>query len=188
MIEWFQSMTLWDWFVQAIGIVAALLGIASFQRKTQQGIVLFQLAGNVMWTLHFLLLGAAAGGLLNGIAILRGVVFYFRSERKWAASPAWYAVFIAMFAGAAAFSWGQGDGALALLPLGGMIFTTVSLALRNAFLVRVVSFGSSPCWLIYNIINFSIPGILTEIFAMCSIIIGIVRIDLPKMRRKGEKA
>lgn len=186
MIEWLGSMTLWDWFVQGIGIVGAILGVASFQRKTQQGIVLFQLSGNVMWTLHFLLLGAAAGGILNGIAILRGVVFYFRAERKWAASPVWYAVFIAMFTGAAIFSWWQGDGALALLPLGGMIFTTVSLALRDPFLVRVVSFGSSPCWLTYNIINFSIPGIATEIFAMTSIIVGVLRIDLPRMRKKKE--
>jgi hypothetical protein len=50
--------------------------------------------------------------------------------------------------------------------------------------VRAVSFLSSPCWLVYNIINFSIPGILTEVFAMCSIIVGILRIDLPKMRKK----
>jgi hypothetical protein len=42
----------------------------------------------------------------------------------------------------------------------------------------------SASWPVYNIINFSIPGILTEVFAMCSIIVGILRIDLPKMRKK----
>lgn len=186
MIEWFESMTLWDWFVQGIGVIAAIVGISSFQQKTQKGIVLFQLINNVLWSLHFLLLGAWAGFMLNAIGIFRGLVFYFRSERKWAASNVWYAVFVALFVGASAFSWIQGDGALALLPMTGMLFTTVSLALRDPFHVRVFSFGSSPCWLTYNIINFSIPGIVTEIFAMCSIIVGILRIDLPKMRAKKE--
>ena len=184
LIEFFARMTFWDWFVQGIGVVASILGISSFQMKTQKGIVLLQTMGSALWSVHFLLLGAAAGCMLNAIAILRGIVFYFRTDRKWAAHSAWYAVFIAMLFGAMVFSWVQGDGAKALLPFCGMIATTVSLALRDPFRVRAVSFLSSPCWLVYNIINFSIPGILTEVFAMCSIIVGILRIDLPKMRRK----
>ena len=184
LIEFFVNMSLWDWVVQGIGVVAAILGISSFQMKTPRGIVLLQLLGSTMWTIHFLLLGAAAGGILNAIAVFRGIIFYLRNDHKWAAHPAWYGVVGAMLVGATVFSWVNADGALALLPLAGMIATTVSLALRDAFRVRAVSFISSPCWLIYNVINASIPGIITEIFAMCSIIVGILRIDLPKMRRK----
>ena len=184
LIAFFANMSFWDWTVQGIGVVAATLGIASFQMKTQRGIVLFQLLGSSLWTVHFLLLGAAAGGILNAIGIFRGIVFYFRNEHRWARNPMWYGVIGVMLVGATVFSWMHGDGALALLPFAGMVATTVSLGLRDPFRVRAVSFISSPCWLTYNVINASIPGIVTEIFAMCSIIVGILRIDLPKMRKK----
>ena len=111
---------------QALGVVAALFGIFSFQQKRRGGILVFQIVNNVFWTVHMFLLGAWAGGALNAIGIFRGIVFFFREDRRWAQSNIWYAVFALLFAGASAFSWVQGDGALALLPLTGMIFTTFS--------------------------------------------------------------
>ncbi|MBQ9773790.1 MAG: YgjV family protein [Clostridia bacterium] len=189
MLDFFQNMTALEIAAQGIGVCATILAILSFQQKTQKSIVFFQLLNNVLWTAHFLMLGAWAGGLLNAIGIFRGLVFCFRGEKEWARSPVWYGVFSLAFIGASVFAWIQGDGALALLPLAGMLFTTVSLSLRDPFRVRVISFFSSPCWLTYNIINASIPGAFTEIFMMCSILIGILRIDLPRMRaERAERA
>ena len=184
MFDFITEMTTLELFAQAVGICATVLAIISFQQKTQKRIVFFQLLNNVLWTAHFLMLGAWAGGILNAIGIFRGLVFVHRTDKKWAQSPVWYGVFSLAFIGAAIFSWHQGDGALALLPMAGMLFTTVSLALRNPFRVRVVSFFSSPCWLTYNVIKGSLPGAFTEVFMMCSIIVGILRIDLPNMRKK----
>lgn len=173
---------------QAIGVVAALFGIFSFQQKKRGNILVFQIVNNIFWTVHMFMLGAWAGGALNAIGIFRGIVFYYRADKKWAQSKLWYAVFALLFAGASAVSWVQGDGALALLPLAGMLFTTVSLAETDPFRVRLISFGSSPCWLIYNLIKGSIPGVCTETFLICSIIIGIIRHDRGrrKERRKEE--
>ena len=187
LLELIKTVTLWDVLVQGIGICAAVLGISSFQGKTQKQIVLLQLLGNILWSLHFLLLGAWAGGILNAIAIFRGLVFYFRTDKKWARSPVWYVVFCALFVGAAVFSWIFEDGAWSLLPLAGMILTTFSLALHDPFRVRAVTFFASPCWLVYNAINGSIPGVLTESFAICSIIIGILRMDLPLLLKKRKE-
>lgn len=186
MFDIFTKMTPFEIVTQGVGVCATILAIISFQQKTQRGIVFFQLLNNILWTAHFLMLGAWAGGMLNAIGIFRGLVFVNRTDKKWAQSPVWYGVFTLAFTAAAIFSWRQGDGALALLPLAGMLFTTVSLALRDPFRVRVVSFFSSPCWLTYNAINASLPGVFTEAFMMCSIIVGILRIDLPRMRREGE--
>lgn len=181
----FKIETPWDVLVQGIGIVATVFGLLSFQQKTQKRIVFFQLLCNVLWTTHFFLLpNALAGAMLNSIGVLRGIVFYFRTDKKWAQSPVWYGVFSALFIGAAIFSWLGGDGAWALLPMMGMLCTTVSLALHNPFHVRVVSFFSSPCWMTYNAFHGSLPGVLTEALMICSIITGILRIDIPKMRKK----
>ena len=186
-IQALKDITFWDVLVQGIGICAAVLGVSSFQGKTQKQIVLLQLLANILWALHFLLLGAWAGGILNAIAIFRGIVFYFRTDKKWARSPVWYAVFGILFIGAAAFSWIFEDGAWALLPLAGMLLTTVSLALSDPFRVRAFTSLASPCWLIYNAVNGSIPGVITESFAICSIIVGILRIDLPRILKKRKE-
>ncbi len=172
---------------QAIGVAAAFFGIFSFQQKERGKILIWQIINNVLWTAHMLLLGAVAGGLLNAIGIFRGIVFYFREERKWAQSNAWYFIFCALFAAVSAFSWMMGDGALALLPMLGMFFTTVSLALRDPFHVRFVSFFSSPCWLSYNAVKGSIPGVCTETFLIVSITVGILRLDLPRFRQRAKK-
>ena len=169
---------------QAIGVAAAFFGIFSFQQKDRGRILIWQIINNVLWTVHMLLLGAIAGGLLNAIGIFRGVVFYFREDRKWAQSGAWYFIFCALIAAVSALSWGMGDGALALLPMLGMLFTTVSLGLRDPFHVRFVSFFSSPCWLTYNVMKGSIPGVCTEVFLIVSIIVGILRLDLPRLKKK----
>ena len=182
MLDFIAKMPPLEMAAQAVGVCATVLAIISFQQKTQKRIVFFQLLNNIFWTAHFLLLGAWAGGILNAIGIFRGLVFVNRTDKKWAQSPIWYGVFGLAFIGAAIFSWQQGDGALALLPMAGMLFTTVSLALRSPFRVRVVSFFSSPCWLTYNVIKGSLPGAFTEVFMMCSIIVGILRIDLPRHR------
>ncbi len=176
----FASIPWWMVVVQGIGVVAAVWGVLSFQQKTQRGIVAFQLVNHVLWMTHFLLLGAYAGCILNAIGIFRCIVFSLRGEHKWARHPAWYALFAALLVGAAAFSWWQGDGAAALLPMSAMLLTTVSLSLHDPFRVRALTFFGSPFWLTYNIINFSIPGIVTEIFAMTSIVIGILRHDLSR--------
>ncbi len=168
---------------QAIGVIAALFGIFSFQQKKRGGILLFQIINNVFWTVHMFMLGAWAGGALNAIGIFRGIVFFYRADKRWAQSKAWYAVFALLFAGASAVSWMQGDGALALLPLAGMLFTTVSLAETDPFRVRLISFFSSPCWLTYNIIKGSIPGACTEMFLMISIIVGVLRHDRKRWKR-----
>ena len=74
-----------------------------------------------------------------------------------------------------------GEGAAALLPLGGMILTTFAGRCREASKVRLLTILNSPFWLSYNLLSGSIPGVLTEILVSGSIIIGMIRLD----RKKG---
>ncbi len=187
MPEFLQGIEPWALFVQAIGVVAAVWGVLSFQQKTQRGILIFQLIKHALWMTHFLLLGAFAGCFLNGISMFRCLIFYLANKYKWADHKAWHGVFVVLILIATAFSWIRGEGPMALLPMGGTLVSTYSLSQRDPFRVRAVTFFVSPFWLTYNIINFSIPGILTEIISMASIIIGIIRLDLPRMRKKEPK-
>ncbi len=179
-----------DWkniWAQGIGVLAALWGILSYQQKTQRGIVTFKLINQLLWMTHFLLLGAWAGCILNGIGVFRCTVFYFSCDHKWAQHKIWYAVFAALIIAAGIFSWRQGDGWIALLSMCGSLLSTYSLSLQDPFRVRAINLCSSPLWLIYNLFKHSGAGIVTELLSIGSIIIGILRHDLLNLKRNRSK-
>ena len=69
-----------------------------------------------------------------------------------------------------------------LLPVIAMIASTISFRYSDAKTVRQYGLISSPLWLIYNIISFSVGAIICEILNLFSIVIGIFRHDLPRRR------
>ncbi len=178
-------------FAQALSIIAMTIALLSFQQKTQKRIVLFQFCSSFLFAVHFLLLGAITGALLNFMAAVRALI-YSKRDQKWAASPFWILLFsilpIGIYGASFAFfgiAPTLANLLLELLPTLGMISTTISFRMKQAAQVRLFSLISSPLWLIYNIFNFSIGGILTESFSLISILVGILRLDLKKEQRKS---
>lgn len=177
------GLGVWGVFVQLIGFGAALCEFLSYQQKTQKRIMLVQSSANGLWILHMLLLGAPAASVQNIIGFARALVYSRRSESKWARSPWWYAVFIVASGIATVFTW-RSEGWYAIFPFLAMLFSTVSYSFSDAFRVRSMSLLVVPCWETYNIIHGSVAGICTEIFNFISLIVGIVRMDIPKLKEK----
>ena len=138
--------------------------------------------------MNFLLLGAWVGGILNIIAAIRAVIFLNKEKLK-ADRPMWLIGFTASYAAVYILSFTV-FGTLAtpynfvieLLPVIGMVATTVGFSLRRAADVRKCGLVSSPSWLIYNISNFSLGAIICETLSLISIVAGIIRLDLKKNR------
>ncbi len=165
---------------QIIGFLALICCMTAYQMKTQKKIVTVQIISCTLFTIHFLMLGAYTGALLNFIAVSRSVVFA-NKDKKWAKSNLWIVVFSLICIIAVAFTW---EGVISLLPMLGMILTTVSWGIDNARLVRLISLPSSPLWIIYNFISGSMAGVLTEFFVMASIITAMIRLDFGKKNRE----
>ena len=49
--------------------------IASFQFKSRRNVILAQLTGVTLFTANMFMIGALMGGLLNGIAVIRALVY-----------------------------------------------------------------------------------------------------------------
>lgn len=181
LVEFFVNLGVKGVITQSFGVLGFIAAMILFQQKTQKKIVAFQLVCASMFTIHMFLLGGIAGFLLNAIAIVRACVFYFRNDKKWAASPVWVVVFSVLSISASVFCYVKLDEHwAAFFPMIGMIITTVSFSLRKAFHVRLITLANSPCWMVYNIKNGSFAGIITELTIFTSIIIAIFRIDLRK--------
>ena len=67
-----------------------------------------------------------------------------------------------------------------VLPVLGMMVSTVSFRTKNAATVRKLSLINSPLWLIYDALTLSVGGTLCEVISLISIIVGIFRLDLKK--------
>ena len=170
---------------QIIGVVALTLAVISFQQKTHKYILTFQLLANIMFVLHFGLIGAYTGALLNFVAMLRSVVFVNKGK-SWADNKFWLWLFCALSVIAGVVTW---ESWKSVLPIAGMVCSTVAFWIKTPRYVRLVSFPSSPLWLVYNMLGKSYAGVLTEVINMTSIIIAIIRLDLKeyKMNNIHEK-
>lgn len=176
-------MNIMDWIAQIIGLFAMAFNILSYQQKTRSRAIAFQLGGALLFSVNFFLLGAIVGGILNVVAAVRAVVFLSKEKLKADRLP-WLAGFTAVYLLSYILTFtafGKEPTVLNLivefLPVIGMTATTISFRLSDARAIRRYGLISSPSWLVYNIANLSIGAICCEVLSLCSILIGMVRLD-----------
>ncbi len=173
---------------QMIGIIAMAANIVSYQFRKPSSIMLSQLIGSALFSVNFLMLNATTGAMLNLIGIFRALVYLNQHKIKLRKGYL-IAIFILFYviSYACGFLLFQKEPTLPnliveVLPVIGMSAITVGFSANNARLIRFLGLVNSPCWLIYNVICFSVGGILCETFALISILSAFVRHDL-----KGKK-
>ncbi len=176
LLEAFKFDSLEGGIAQIIGFIALVFAMISYQMKTQKKIVFIQIISCTFFAVHFLMLEAYTGALMNFIAAVRSVVFA-NKDKKWGRSNWWIVFFSIVCIVAVGFTW---EGVLSLMPMAGMVLTSIAWGIEKASLVRLISLPSSPLWIVYNFICGSTAGVLTEVFVMISIITAMIRLDLPK--------
>lgn len=133
--------------------------------------------------LHFYCLGAYTGAAMNMVDVFRSLVFINRGK-KWADNVLWVILFSCLCVVSCIFTW---IGPLSILPMSGMILTTVSMWLKDPKWVRRISLPSSPLWITYNALTKSYAGVCTELFVITSIIVGMLRHDVKRKPTNQEE-
>ncbi len=179
-----------EWIAQGLGIAGMCMNVISYQQKTVKGVVTFQFFGSFLFVANYYLLGAVVGALLNLIASFRAIVF-MNKERFHADKPVWLWVFGALYVLSYILSFTLFGSEPTLknllvevLPLFGMMLTTISFQKKEAKKVRLLAMINSPFWLSYNLITFTIGGIIAELFSLTSILIGMFRFDRKKKQKE----
>ncbi len=153
--------------------------VISYQQKSHKNILVFQMVSGLLFTVHYLLLGAYTGAIMNLLGAFRSLVYSNRGK-KWASSLVWPTVFSIGFLISGIMTW---DNAFSVFPLIAMLMSSLVLWMEQPKINRIFSLPTSTCWLVYNIKTLSYPGIITEIFVLSSIIIGIIRLDIKKKEK-----
>lgn len=178
---------------QIIGVIGMVFNVLSFNNKSARAVIVFQFFGTVFFSVNYFMLGATVGALLNVFGIIRAIVF-MNKERFHAESPIWIAAFAAVYIAVYILSFTVfGNEAtpknlmIELLPVIGMLVTTVSYRFKEAKLIRRLGLITAPLWLTYNIINFTVGGICCEVLNLISIIIGMLRLDRGSAEKKASE-
>jgi hypothetical protein len=168
-------------FIQAIGFVGLLFLVLSFQQKIRSRILFLMVFGQVIFLVHFVLLGAWTAAGMNFVGMVRTLVFRMRETRKWANWPYWPVAFILLFVSAglvANESW------LGVLPVVAMGIETVGLWMKNTKRLRIINLFPHPFWFSYNWIKGSWAGVVCEVIVLSSILLAIVRYDVKSSKSK----
>ena len=173
--------SLQSWFIQLIGLVGSVIAITSLQSGSRKKILSLQVVCCVLWVVHYGLLGAWTGALINCLGLGRAVVCSC-NDRKWAKSPLWLGFFLVCYAVSPLLTW---DGPHCLLLGGAMMLTTVALWVHDMRLTRLLFLLNSPLVLLYNLIARSYSCAAIEVVALASFALAVWRFDIHKQLCKS---
>ncbi len=178
-----------DFIAQAVGIVAMLFVSVSYQSKKQKSIFALQFFGTMLFIVHFFMIGAIMGALLNALATVRAAVFLFKDKLKADRWP-WFIAFVVAYFAAYVLNFTLFDKevtplnlVIELLPVVGMVALHLGFRLKKAADIRRCGLVASPSWLIYNILAGSWGGAICDSLSLGSIIVGMWRHDKKKKQK-----
>lgn len=156
---------------QIIGVIAVAGTFVSYQTKTQKQLLIVNMIATALFCVHYMLLGASSGMVLNLFAIVRNIIYCNRDKKPLSHPAVPYILgFIIMVLGAT--SW---QGWYSLFIIVGLVINTVIMSYDDNQLIRKSILLTSSLILIYNLFIFSVGGMINETVAIVSSIVGILR-------------
>lgn len=154
---------------QIIGVVAVAVSCVIFLGRKRRTILISKFTADVLWFLHYFLIGAYSGAALNVLALGRESVFY-NKEKKWASHRFWLFLFLILTIASCLMTW---EGPISLLPMIGSCSAVVSFWCTKPIHIRLMAIPAQVLWLIYGIVHFSLPGFICNTMALVTIGIGL---------------
>lgn len=165
--------------IQLFGLISTVLYFVSYQCRDNKKLFRFQFLSYLIYTIHFLLLGAITGGISYIINMFRSI--FLGCDWKPGRSKAMCVFLCALQGVTLIFTW---DGWLSLLPIVANIASTIGGYTYNPRKIRAAGiFVNSPLWLVHNIFVGSWAGVLDEIISESSMIISVVRFGWKNLDR-----
>ena len=156
---------------QIFGLIAVVLGFISFQMKDAKKLLLFQCGVSTAFCIHFWLIDAKTGFMLNLACILRNVAYYFK-DKKILSTIAVPIFFSALMGVLGAFSW---DGWYSIFFVVALVVNTFCMSFKKPDHIRASILFTSPLALTYDVFASSYGGVIYESFVIVSSAIGLIR-------------
>ncbi|WP_312281483.1 YgjV family protein [Oscillibacter sp.] len=170
--------------VQLIGFVGMAFCIGCFQIKSSRWMILCQMAGNLLFVVQFLMLGAYSGcaTLAFGAA---SSLFIGLEGHAWAEWKGWQWVFALLTVAACLLTWSKPYDFFVLVGQVAFILTTWTKNGRIIRLGKLTLVG--PPWIVYNLLVRSYGGVISETFGIISTLISSCRFGLKALYQNALK-
>ncbi len=155
---------------QILVIIAIGLYALTFLLKTKKNVLIIGLLGVVLNTISFILLGAYTGALVNVVAIIRSLWFFFeekKGKRTWISLT--IVMILIMFATIFTYkNW------IDILPFVAGIVYAFACWQKNIPLYRWLGILVSLIYIVYDVWFSSVFGVVSELIAILCAIVGLI--------------
>ena len=158
------------------GYIAIVASVLIYQQKTRKNLLISKAVTDVLWIIHYFLMGGYTGAAVTCVALVREVVF-FRSDWRNKNSKLILVVFLCISAVCTALTW---DGVFSIFAMLCSMLSIVSFWIGEPKVSRIMAFPISGCMLIYGVANGSVAVLINEVLVMISSVIGILQHDRKK--------
>ena len=173
-MELFLSIVKNPTFIQAFGFLGTAFVVIGMQSKIYGRVAFCKIANEFICAIHYLMLGRYDGMLVNLTSCVTNPIYWYRIKKGKTTRP-FQIAFGALFVVIVFLQW---KGWISILVLIAKVLSSIALGINNTKIIRFLNLIGTSCWLIFNIFAHSIPGIVTDILVLASIIAAIIRIDI----------
>lgn len=171
-------MNFYNFAVWAIGVLGIIANLISFQCKRHKPLMIFKTGNELLFSVQYFMLGAYTGLAMNLIGCLRNVIFTKLVENG-KSTKLYQGIFSAVFLAFMCATW---SGFNSMIVGFAKVVSTIAYGNSKTSIVRILIFFTSVAWLVYNLSVGSYTGAICEALTLCSIIAGIIRIDILKQK------
>ena len=166
-------------FAHAIGFVAMVVMIVAYAMKSDRRLNQIFVFSNILWFVHFILIGATSGGLNAAVNVLRSAAAVTLTNKKHRLP-----LFFVMSALYGLGTWYGYKAPADNVALAGSIFTCIAFYLvRPGFESRYYILLSCFAWTVYAMAVHSISGMIA--FSVSSAVTASVLFRLWRVEKSG---
>lgn len=161
------------WLAQLLGGIAVLIQVATYQRNVRNHILLGVMSAQILFVVHFILLGGYTGAAVNAIGATRNLLFAKAKRLKKTHGLLWTFLLVQLLV--SVLTW---SGPISILALLGAWFSTLAYWQDEPRMIRRIIIFMPLVWLGYNFAIKSYVGMAANLFVFASTAIAIYRFDI----------
>ena len=167
------SLGVWnDIIVNAVGVVALIFLVASYQMKERTAIFNVYLGAAISWIFYFVLQGNIASALMNVVGIVRTLIFKLRGKYKWVDSYWTLVVFLVVMLGLTALSFRDWRD---IFPLLATAFSTFAFFAIKEKSIRVINLGAYVAWILNGVTCGYWVALACDSITFISLVVALIR-------------
>ena len=165
---------------ETVGFLAVITGFVMFQQRRRKGVLVLKIVCDVLWSTHFLLLGAFSGMAISLVGCLRDTTFLLTGGDKSKKKTLWLFVFLSINITCVCLTWKSVWSVCSLIS---GVLATIAFWSDSPTRTKIISLVVCASQITYALAVGSLAAVFNETIAVISIVLFFVR-----TRKKQQKA